>query len=384
MNRRNFLKGLAGLASCPCAAPGPLRPKARTGAMRARPARASGMSSTRATRCAPSARNSRRSTSPSRSAPSCRRSGSRGARRADTIVNNGHTIQVNFAEGSSLTVGSDQFALLQFHFHRPSEHRLDRRNYAMETHFVHRHATGKLAVVGVLMTSGRANPAFNKVVTTMPGKEGPPVPADAGIDPNGFLPAAAQLLPLRGLAHDAAVQRDGRLAAAHRADLRGAGRHRRLRQALPDERPPGAERSTGASCCGRGERSLRSNSYRRSKVKTCEPRRSGRASAHIGCASSRRYRVSRKAPRSHPPRRMLANYIARTSGALLRERYRVSRRARPRIRRGECSANYNASLTPTARARRRSCRPCSARRRPRRTSRSAGPSPGRAAPGRAC
>jgi carbonic anhydrase len=111
------------------------------------------------------------------------------SRKADTIENNGHTIQVNFGEGSSLTVGNEQFALLQFHFHRPSEHRLAGKSYAMEVHFVHRHAAGKLAVVGVLMTAGRANPAFNKVVATMPAKEGPAVPADPGIDPNRLLPA---------------------------------------------------------------------------------------------------------------------------------------------------------------------------------------------------
>jgi carbonic anhydrase len=39
------------------------------------------------------------------------------------------------------------------------------------------------------MTAGRANPSFNKVVATMPPKEGPAVPADPGIDPNRFLPA---------------------------------------------------------------------------------------------------------------------------------------------------------------------------------------------------
>jgi hypothetical protein len=42
------------------------------------------------------------------------------------------------------------------------------------------------------------------------------------------------------------------------------------------------------------------------------------------------------------------------------------------------------TLTRCAQARRRSCRSCSAGRRRRRRSRSAGPSPGRAAPGRAC
>ncbi|MFI4996758.1 MAG: carbonic anhydrase [Hyphomicrobiales bacterium] len=111
------------------------------------------------------------------------------SKRADTIVNNGHTIQANFAEGSTLTVGNEKYTLLQFHFHRPSEHLINGRSFPMEAHFVHRNAAGVLAVIGVLMTTGKANPVFNKVVSTMPTTEGPPVKADAAIDPNGLLPA---------------------------------------------------------------------------------------------------------------------------------------------------------------------------------------------------
>ncbi len=107
---------------------------------------------------------------------------------ADTIVNNGHTIQVNFAEGSTLALGSERYTLLQFHFHRPSEHKIGGKSFPMEVHFVHRNAAGALAVVGVLMTAGRQNKVFNTVVGTMPGKEGPAVKADAAINPNGLLP----------------------------------------------------------------------------------------------------------------------------------------------------------------------------------------------------
>jgi len=39
------------------------------------------------------------------------------------------------------------------------------------------------------MATGKANRVFNKDVPTMPDKEGPAVKADAGIDPNGLLPA---------------------------------------------------------------------------------------------------------------------------------------------------------------------------------------------------
>jgi carbonic anhydrase len=107
---------------------------------------------------------------------------------ADTIVNNGHTIQLNFAAGSHITLGGEKYDLLQVHFHRPSEHLIGGKNFPMEAHFVHRNAAGNLAVVGVLMATGKPNAAFSKVVATMPGKEGPPVKADAGFNPHGMLP----------------------------------------------------------------------------------------------------------------------------------------------------------------------------------------------------
>jgi carbonic anhydrase len=113
----------------------------------------------------------------------------RWSKRPNTIVNNGHTIQLNFAAGDTLKVGDRSYALTQFHFHHPSEHLFDGKVFAMEAHFVHAAADGGLAVVGVFMAPGRANAVFNKIVSTMPAEEGPPVPVDPTIDPNGLLPA---------------------------------------------------------------------------------------------------------------------------------------------------------------------------------------------------
>lgn len=108
---------------------------------------------------------------------------------ADTIINNGHTIQLNVAEGSTLKLGGATFKLVQFHFHRPSEHQIDGKSFPMEVHFVHRMDSGTLGVVGVLMQEGAANAAFAKIVATMPQSEGPAVKADAAINPNALLPA---------------------------------------------------------------------------------------------------------------------------------------------------------------------------------------------------
>jgi carbonic anhydrase len=108
--------------------------------------------------------------------------------KADTIVNNGHTIQLGMAPGSMLKLGGATFDLVQFHFHRPSEHLIDGKPFPMEIHFVHRMSSGTLGVVGVLIQAGKANPSFAKIVATMPQSEGPAVKADTAINPNALLP----------------------------------------------------------------------------------------------------------------------------------------------------------------------------------------------------
>jgi len=110
------------------------------------------------------------------------------APRVDTIINNGHTIQVNAGDGSTLAAPDGSYKLVQFHFHHPSEHLINGKGTPMEVHFVHANATGSLAVVGVLMRTGKPNAAFHAVVTSMPDKAGPAVKPAVAIDPNGLLP----------------------------------------------------------------------------------------------------------------------------------------------------------------------------------------------------
>jgi carbonic anhydrase len=108
-------------------------------------------------------------------------------KRPDTIVNNGHTIQLNFTAGNTLTVSSRRYGLVQFHFHHPSEHLLHGERFAMEAHFVHADGNN-LAVVGIFMMPGGSNLGFNRIVSAMQVTEGPPTLADPAIDPNSFLP----------------------------------------------------------------------------------------------------------------------------------------------------------------------------------------------------
>ncbi len=85
-----------------------------------------------------------------------------------TVVDNGHTVQVNVAPGNSIDVGGKRFDLVQFHFHRPSEERIDGRQFEMSLHLVHKDDQGRLAVVGVLFDKGQAQPQVQKVWNALP------------------------------------------------------------------------------------------------------------------------------------------------------------------------------------------------------------------------
>lgn len=106
-----------------------------------------------------------------------------------TVVNNGHTIQVDLQGDNALTVRGSVYRLVQFHFHTPSEEQVNFRNFAMVAHLVHKNPEGQLAVVAVLLDPGVANALINTVWTYMPLDQSDRVRMPAGIiDMNALLP----------------------------------------------------------------------------------------------------------------------------------------------------------------------------------------------------
>jgi len=88
------------------------------------------------------------------------------------VLNNGHTIQVDYDKGSSIRIDGERYDLLQFHFHTPSEHTIEGIHYPMELHLVHKNKDGKLAVVGLMMVVGKANSLLAPLWENLPSKEG--------------------------------------------------------------------------------------------------------------------------------------------------------------------------------------------------------------------
>ncbi|WP_311081108.1 carbonic anhydrase family protein [Paenibacillus polymyxa] len=86
-----------------------------------------------------------------------------------SILNNGHTVQVNAASPSNdIVVDGTKFTLKQFHFHHPSEHQIEGKNAEMELHFVHQSDSGSTAVLGVLIQKGKENQAFSRIWSKLP------------------------------------------------------------------------------------------------------------------------------------------------------------------------------------------------------------------------
>lgn len=107
-----------------------------------------------------------------------------------SIVDNGHSIKIDTAGAGGIVVDGESYALVQFHFHKPSEEKINGKVFEMVAHLVHQSKSGKLAVVAVLMDAGKEQPLIRTLWTHLPLEKNTPVTrADVHIDPARILPA---------------------------------------------------------------------------------------------------------------------------------------------------------------------------------------------------
>ncbi|MEZ5262172.1 MAG: carbonic anhydrase family protein [Acidimicrobiales bacterium] len=116
---------------------------------------------------------------------------------AYTVVDNGHTVQVNLDNAGAMVIDGVPFTLVQFHFHTPSEHTLAGAAYPLEYHLVHRSEAGELAVVGVLIQRGGENETLKPIFDALPDA-GVTVEGAEPIDPAALLPANRTMVRYNG------------------------------------------------------------------------------------------------------------------------------------------------------------------------------------------
>lgn len=111
------------------------------------------------------------------------------------VVNNGHTVQVNYKAGSTVLYNGQEYELRQFHFHDPSEHHIDGKTYPMEMHLVHQSPSGHLLVIGVLVQIGEENRILDEAGKWVEQKLGHRVPIEGEDIRSGLVLNVKDLLP---------------------------------------------------------------------------------------------------------------------------------------------------------------------------------------------
>lgn len=107
----------------------------------------------------------------------------------ENILNNGHTVQVNYDAGSYIELDDVRYDVLQFHYHAPGEHTVNGELFPAELHIVHKNADGNLAVVGILLKEGAENGAYKPFLDHLPAEKTDAKDAGVKIDATALLPA---------------------------------------------------------------------------------------------------------------------------------------------------------------------------------------------------
>ncbi|MYM23312.1 carbonic anhydrase family protein [Duganella sp. FT135W] len=114
------------------------------------------------------------------------------------VTDNGKTVQVMVGGGNFLNIGNRMYELIQFHFHRPSEERINGKGYEMVVHMVHKDAEGHIAMLAVLLERGRPQPVIQNVWNNLPLEKFDTAAPSTVLDPLELLPARRDYFTFMG------------------------------------------------------------------------------------------------------------------------------------------------------------------------------------------
>ncbi len=106
---------------------------------------------------------------------------------ATAVRNDGKAVYVDYAPGSTLSVGRRTFELKSGHIHSPSEHRMDGVSLAAELHLVHTDADGQMAVAALLFRLGEPSPTVQAILDAAPAVGGT-VRGNTTLNAGGYTP----------------------------------------------------------------------------------------------------------------------------------------------------------------------------------------------------
>jgi carbonic anhydrase len=105
------------------------------------------------------------------------------------LANDGHTLRVRFAKAGDLVLGSEHYALQQFHFHTPGGDKLNGEAFEFAAHILHKSASGQLLAIVVPFRIGAESPLLAQVLPHIPPKvNGDHVVEKVQVNVNDLLP----------------------------------------------------------------------------------------------------------------------------------------------------------------------------------------------------
>jgi len=114
------------------------------------------------------------------------------------VTDNGKTVQVMVGGGNFITVNNRMYELIQFHFHRPSEERINGKGYEMVVHLVHKDGEGRIAMLALLLERGKPQPVIQTVWNNLPLEKLETMAPSVVLDPMELLPARRDYFTFMG------------------------------------------------------------------------------------------------------------------------------------------------------------------------------------------
>jgi carbonic anhydrase len=106
-----------------------------------------------------------------------------------SVLDNGYTVHVNLDAGSQITVRGVRYALTHLQVRRPSEERINGKQFDMSVQLYHRNEAGRLAVLTVLLERGDDQPAVQQIWNHLPLEKGDTQKGLLPMDLSALLPA---------------------------------------------------------------------------------------------------------------------------------------------------------------------------------------------------
>ncbi|BCD59699.1 MULTISPECIES: carbonic anhydrase [unclassified Nitratiruptor] len=107
---------------------------------------------------------------------------------AKEVVYNGHTIKVTTLGKNEVVIDGKPFVLQQFHFHTPSENKINGKQFPMEAHFVHKSKDGEYLVIALMFKEGAKNSALQKILNDLQPEVGQKRMLKEMFNPGDFFP----------------------------------------------------------------------------------------------------------------------------------------------------------------------------------------------------